>query len=407
MPDAEQRFADSLNQALDNLVDGARSRDRAAPALDPDLARTIAQFHARDTAPAADGAFADRLLARLLATTPPVHVEPHRAPGKPNGLDHGLGRPRPYPGAPPAPARFPWAVAQLATAALIVLTVVSGVVISGNVRRDSAPGGRAVLTTVSARSGLPAPEADQARVIPVASVPGAVGYTTETLFAETIGEPPEGAKSVFLEQWTFKPGVASLTIAPDEGPQWIIVGDGSLAVVFDGAESSLSPGQALLVPEGQELVIRNTGQSTATLLHGSVTQTSPRLQYDSRLITYLLPINSTHSLARGPLRVVVERLALAPGATMPAFTLAENQWLGLGAGRVGVTLEGNRLPLYWGAGDERAFSYPSLFPTIAAGTRLTLRNVGEDELLLYRLTITPDAAASSSEESPGADSARG
>jgi hypothetical protein len=56
-----------------------------------------------------------------------------------------------------------------------------------------------------------------------------------------------------------------------------------------------------------------------------------------------------------------------------------------------VTLAGERLPLNWEAGEEREFA-PDYFPTIAAGTEVTLRNTGDDELILYWLTITPGAA---------------
>jgi hypothetical protein len=57
-------------------------------------------------------------------------------------------------------------------------------------------------------------------------------------------------------------------------------------------------------------------------------------------------------------------------------------------------LEGERLPLYWHAGEERAFAFPNSFPHVTPGTRVTLRNVADDQLVLYHMSvIAGDAAA--------------
>jgi hypothetical protein len=43
-------------------------------------------------------------------------------------------------------------------------------------------------------------------------------------------------------------------------------------------------------------------------------------------------------------------------------------------------------------GDEQTVPAGALWKTrIAAGTRVTLRNVGDEPLVLYRMTLTPDS----------------
>ena len=66
---------------------------------------------------------------------------------------------------------------------------------------------------------------------------------------------------------------------------------------------------------------------------------------------------------------------------------------GIAEGRVGITLEGARLPFRWKPGEERKFAGGQFLPFIAPGTQMTLRNVEERPVVLYRLTLTPELAA--------------
>jgi hypothetical protein len=224
--------------------------------------------------------------------------------------------------------------------------------------------------------------------------------TIEVLLDASFTELPAGASGIFLEQWTFAPGAATLTMPPFPGLHWLTASDSAFAVTVDGDERSLDPGAGLVVPPGQEVVIRSTRETEALLLHGGVVAGYPPLQFDSRFITYRTPIASSGQMPTGAVRVVVERLMLAPGAALPRFTLAENQWIGLGHGTVGVTLEGERLPLYWASGDEREVAFPNLFPAIAVGTEMTMRNAGQDQLVLYRLSIMPSAGEAAAASTP-------
>jgi mannose-6-phosphate isomerase-like protein (cupin superfamily) len=164
---------------------------------------------------------------------------------------------------------------------------------------------------------------------------------------------------------------------------------------LNGEARGLQPGESLIVPAGQELILRNTGQTEAYLLHVGVMANYPPVQYDHASISYRMPIVTTGKMPAGATRMVVERITMAPGSSLPPFTLAENQWVGIGQGTVGVKLEGDRLPLRWQAGEEREFA-PDYFPAIASGTDITLRNAGDEQLILYRLTITPGASDAAS-----------
>jgi hypothetical protein len=172
----------------------------------------------------------------------------------------------------------------------------------------------------------------------------------------------------------------------------VIAGNSSFAVTLDGEERGLQPGESLVVPAGQELVLRNTGQTEATLLHVGVMVSRPPVQYNSAFITYSLLIASSGQMPSGATRMVVERMTMPPDSSLPPFTLAENQWVSIGEGTVGATFAGERLSLYWESCEEREF-VSDYFPVVAAGTQVTLRNAGEEKLVLYRLTITPGAAS--------------
>ena len=146
MTSADARLGDSLNQYLDELAGNEfHPRDGRFAAFDPDLAQTVYRLRVRDDALAADSEFADRLLNDIMAS------EERRNPDSraeradrtaPSGMRATLRRgssltfPRIWPSQG-------WAVVHLATAALIVLTVVSIFFAFGPgrpVRHEGGPG---------------------------------------------------------------------------------------------------------------------------------------------------------------------------------------------------------------------------------------------------------------------------
>jgi hypothetical protein len=75
-------------------------------------------------------------------------------------------------------------------------------------------------------------------------------------------------------------------------------------------------------------------------------------------------------------------------------------WTEVGAGALGLTLEGEHLPFRWKSGTERTFRPGQSLPTLQPGTQMTLRNAGDDPLVLYRLTITPRGAEGAATGTP-------
>jgi quercetin dioxygenase-like cupin family protein len=368
-PEDDVDRGETIDRIWDQIAQGHAD---VAGDLDPADTATIRYLHAHDDRTGPNPVFRRHLREELMhAPAIPVSSQPSRLLVS-NGR---ASQPRwDAPQALPAANRR-WTVAPLATAALLVLTLVGGFLVSGTGRS-----GRQALAPLllPAISGTPTATLQAEGSEPVA----------ETLLDTTFADLPDGSSSVLLEPWTFKPGADALVMPPFAAPRAVIAGEGSFEIRLDGEEHSLQPGESLVVPAGQELVVRNATQSQATLLHVGVMSEYPPVQFDTAFITYRYAIATSGKMPAGATRMVLERLTMAPGSSLPPFTLAENQWVGVGEGTVRVTLAGDRLPLYWESGEEREFAR-DYFPAIAAGTDVTLRNAGDDQLVLYRLTFTP------------------
>jgi hypothetical protein len=163
---------------------------------------------------------------------------------------------------------------------------------------------------------------------------------------------------------------------------------GTVLATVAGVERTMKAGDFLVRQAGQDLVLRNTGPAKATILFFSFFQVDATVfQYDSPDITEEVPLHyTTYALPAGPLRVVCERLMLPPGTSLP-YQPTDLDWLGVGAGRVGLTLEGEGLPEYWDSGEEREFPALAALPVLSPAWQVTLRNAGDEPLVLYRLTI--------------------
>jgi len=102
---------------------------------------------------------------------------------------------------------------------------------------------------------------------------------------------------------------------------------------------------------------------------------------------------AVEDLPGGSGHILLERITLPPGGALPPQEVSPPVSWGIAEGRVGITLEGERLPFRWKPGEERKFTGGQSLPFIAPGTHMTLRNVEERPVVLYRLTLTPELAA--------------
>ena len=233
-----ERFWDELN----------RGGGADTTAIDPMLAATVRHLRALHQPPAIDPAFQRRLKANLLGRPLPasvltglVAVDPFAAsaPVSPNG--HQLPLPSRMVDAPASGQTLRrWTVAQLATAALIVVTLVSSLIALRSVTNQR-------LTT------------------PIDAVGSA---EVATLVDAIVEGSSAGSVPLTIERWTFSPGNASLTIPPLDGPQWIVADDGPLTATVDGVPHNLAADSSIVIPAGQALVLGNPGHQDVSALRG-------------------------------------------------------------------------------------------------------------------------------------------
>src|SRR5262249_17000352 len=153
------------------------------------------------------------------------------------------------------------------------------------------------------------------------------------------------------------------------------------------AERTLHAGESWSGSTRAVDIIRNSGSDEARVLKveliDAVATTSDPMPNVNGLVsdpmraTYEIPIEAATSLPGGPGRVTLEQLTVAPGEALPAYSQIGLNWIGIGAGRLGVKLEGEHLPFRWKSGQERTFSVAEMLPVIPVGTKVTLRNAGD------------------------------
>ena len=112
---------------------------------------------------------------------------------------------------------------------------------------------------------------------------------------------------------------------------------------------------------------------------------------DSGRVQTALDTQAHEALPPGSSHVIFERLTLLAGTTLLLEPATGQDWLDIASGRLGVTLLGKGLPLNWQSGREREIAADELLPALVPGTKVTLRNVGDDPLVLLRLRVMPTA----------------
>jgi hypothetical protein len=219
------------------------------------------------------------------------------------------------------------------------------------------------------------------------------GPLVETLLDTTIdlGDTDGRWTPVSVERWTFAPGSAELKVAPFDGAQWVVADGGRLVATVGGVEQPLESDTALVVPAGQEFALHNVGEDEAAAIRGVASGGFGDEVYDRAAITQqsVLETAATKALPAGASRVVFVRLTLPPGSALPPEATGELDWFGVVAGRLGLTLAGEALPTGWKSGVEREFTALEPLPRLVPDTEVTLRNIGDEPLVVLRLTVLP------------------
>jgi quercetin dioxygenase-like cupin family protein len=294
------------------------------------------------------------------------------------------------------PSARHWLPAHLATAALLLLIIVSSFFAFGPGR----PGRQGQLPAVlPIMSGTP--EAQEPVV-------------TETLLQASVAAMPAGAAGIWVNSYVMQPGA----ISPYDrvhgpvvrGSVVYTVEHGTVTITLGDVQRMLSAGDTWSVLTETGYAIENTGSDEAHLVFvelidtvassGSGNANGPFI--DGMSGTWDTWIEASPNLPGGPGQVTLQRVTLAPGAALPTYTESGLDWLGIRAGRLTVRLEGERLPFRWKSGAERAFGRAQILPVFPAGSQVTLRNAGDDPLILHRLTITPRGGETTASATPAA-----
>jgi len=220
---------------------------------------------------------------------------------------------------------------------------------------------------------------------------GATGQpTTETLLDATLTGAAEAWTPLAVERWRFQPD-ATLTIPPVDGPQWIVADTGPIVATVAGSSQSLAPGQSLVIPAGQELNIRNPELAETAVYRGVAALGFSLEDYDRSLVTQEVALDTEahESIPPGTSHVVFDRLSIPAGTTMRAEAATGQDWFAVVTGQLGLTLVGDALPQGWSSGRERELGPDDLIPVLVPGTDITMRNVGDDPLVLLRLRVSP------------------
>lgn len=377
--DAE--FADQFDRFLDSQALAPTHSHNGSPPPDHELGETVRRLRAYDDAPGADPAFANRLLENLLGRSASgddvdsILRESHTMPD----VTRPVAAPQQR-----APRAMPqWVLVQAATAALLILAVVAGLFASNASWRWQAQ-----------RHLFPA-------VVPIAQ---SEGGTTETVIDTRVDALPAGHAQIKSWAMQFGPGngyeaqglVGVLLFRVERGTMRFTLSDG---------EHVVSAGETLQAVTEGVYGVHNIGAETAEFIEvdlfdavATTTQAGPNIDPSDGQSIPLVQAATTLPTRSG--QVALEKVAIPPDEAMPPYAATAMDWIAVADGRVGIRLEGERLPFRWEEGEERTFGAGQQTPIFAPGTAVTLRNAGDAPLVLYRLTIVPTSTGAEGEATP-------
>jgi hypothetical protein len=256
-------FDEVRDDAIDRFWDQiARNQSNAAGGLDPADAAAIRHLHVFDDRPGPNRVFRKRLREELMhAHAIPVSSDPS-SPFLPN---RQTGQPQRVPAIPQSRVsrRGSWALAQLATAALLLLTLGLGYLA---VKPGGSPGQLA---------GIPAILATPDQRVPATSP--AAEASLQTIFAMTLPEdalPSGPSLDIAIKPFALEPAVRAVSSAeqrdccPGSEINHVISGDltlqvdGPLRVVRAGSGGTpevtedVPPGTAVILRPGDSAVFR-------------------------------------------------------------------------------------------------------------------------------------------------------
>jgi hypothetical protein len=229
--------------------------------------------------------------------------------------------------------------------------------------------------------------------------------TTEPLFDVALDAIPTESAAATVLRWTLQPNPQPLVVPAPGGPVVLVVETGQLTAAQNGTRTPLLAGQHFAPADpDHDIALHVSGPEIARVLVVSVTESrcsQPKCYgRDMGLHTAeVLILGPAGALPSASGRLILERLLLPSGVSLPPRAVSPLVWRGIASGVLGLTLAG-QMPFTWTPGQERTLwpgqpwppmAGPAANPLIAEGTRMKLRNAGSDPLILYQLTLVPPA----------------
>ena len=228
----------------------------------------------------------------------------------------------------------------------------------------------AVIVLVALLVGSPLVRGQEATP---AATPAGGEPTMETLVDTAIDGLPVGRARIGVDRWRLRASPQPLTMPALAGPVTVAVEIGNLAASEAGTEQSIAAGEHHTF-SGEQPLAFHAGDDTEVI--ASVVYVVPEGFFteegwasDPLAHTIDYPIDaSAEDLPGGSGRILLERITLPSGSALPAQEVSTLVWWGITEGRVGITLEGERLPFRWKPGEERKFAGGQFLPFITPGT---------------------------------------
>jgi hypothetical protein len=411
--------ADRLNEHLDAVVTGEAARFGD---LEPELTTAVEGFFAADDAPAPPPGLAEHVWQQLLSLAEVEEFAPIGSvlPPNPNGQSAINPRLAIVPGRSASPRRNgPSTLTYLATAALILLTLVGGFVAFGWSMLLVRPEQRAIILPATERTPEPVlptePLADalllQSRLDQMPSEQGQPHRIAlnRVHLAPGAVEPAGSQENtgVGVDLFTVESGQVTVEAdAPVFLTRTIANAAAAPSRVEPGTAITLAVGDQLYAPVGVTFSRRNDGSSPATLLSFSIgtagdmgtrTPLPAGVTYDSGL-----PLKQPPAYPAVPAEAVVHRLTLPPGAEVAVRDVPGLQLIYVEAGALDLV-------------DARAETpaTPEQSVTIGAGSgtetfgaspeRAMLANRGIEPLAILTASVVSTSAGAPTAEASWSD----
>ena len=418
MTSPDRSPAERLNDYLDAVVASDPTREHD---LDPALAATIEHFFAVDDAPAPPPGLADdvwqelmdpaasrKFVPLVLALRPERNGRTAVGPRLTEIPNHHASRPH----------YGPSALAYLATAALLVLTLVGGLIMFRGSLLLVSPEQRAII--------LPASDITTERVLPSdKSIDG-------ILLRSTLEQMPSqgGSSQLALYRLNLAPGAMATAGSQADtgvGADQFTVEAGRVTVEADapvlvtravpnpaatptlvepGTAVVLDVGDQLYAPSGVSFRRHNDDLTPATLLGFSIGTVGDTGNTSSLPpgVTYVrgLPVKRPSNLPAAPVDTIVRRVTLTPGDELAVRDVPGLELVYVEAGTLDLLYAKNDAP----ATPEEAFTIQAGNGTETFGptpNRAVLANRGADSLVILTASVVSTSGGEPTPEAPSSD----